>query len=530
MKYRPLLFYSLLAFIISICVLKWSYFIGYDGVFYVRVGEHIFAGKGVTIRGETYTHKPFFYPLLIGLTNLFFNDPEFSGHLVSVLAFSLSVIPVFFLTRRIYSEKAAHWASFLYATNGYLHLHANTVMTESVFTLLILVLLYLLHRGLQQREVGIPLGILIGSVSALAGFTRIDGVLFYATGLWAILFLSSSPLRVRIRISLVSFVFFCFFLIPYLTFVHASTQRVQLGEVLPEILTRRQLDVAHPERYLEIKQFYQGLNKDKTRIRLHELVKEFNLWDCFVKDHFAILRSIPPSLIFRIIGLNKYLFGGLGFFFMGASCFGTAWDSKRKRSEFLFLLFLSTFVFQLFSEFIPKRYFFYFPILLIWMGNGIEVFRDWVRKSFNLGVRNSIVIAGGICLFFACLSAGYVYRTLLSFPPPLEYKEMGLWMKENIPHIDDELVAAAHPSVNFYSKAGLLKEPYFPYVENFSDFLIFMAHHKAKYFVVSDDFHTPILMESYRFLLDETHPPPPGILRLHTVVRGNQKIILYKIE
>jgi hypothetical protein len=135
-----------------------------------------------------------------------------------------------------------------------------------------------------------------------------------------------------------------------------------------------------------------------------------------------------------------------------------------------------------------------------------------------------------VCLFFAAVSAGYVYRTLKNFPPPLEYKEMGLWMKKNIPRIEEERVVAVHPSVNFYSGARLLKTHYFPYVEKFEDFLTYMAHQKAKYFAVSDDSETPLVVESYRFLLDETKPPPSGVLRRHTVVRGDSKIVLYEIQ
>lgn len=528
---KPFLLYALAAFFLSLWLLKFSYFIGYDGAFYARVGESIFAGKGVSASaGEAYTRKPTFYPFLLGLANLFFKNPEFSGHFVSILAFSLSVIPLFILTRKIYSNQAAHWASLLYITNGFLHLHANTVMTESLFTFLILILLGLLHRNIESERGSVTSGILIGMVSGMASLTRIDGILFYGAGLLAILFLATNPLRIRIRTALASLVLFCLFLLPYLGFIRTSTHRVQLGDALPEILIRRQMDLVNPERYLEAKKFYQGLTDDKTTIRLEKLVKEFNLWDCLLKDRFALLRSIPLSLVSRITELNKYLFGGLGFFFIGASCFAAPWNPRRKKSEWLLLLFLSTFFFQIFSEFIPKRYFFYFPIFLIWMGNGIEVFRNWLKETFRLTPRGSHAAAWGVCLFFAFLSAGYVYRTLSSYPPPLEYKAMGHWMKKNIPRIEEETVVAAHPSVIFYSGARFLKVSYFPYVEKFGDFLTYMAHQKARYFVVSEDSNTPILTHSYRFLLDETQTPPQGILRRHTEMRENRKIILYEIH
>jgi len=481
--------------------------------------------------GEAYTYKPSLYPLLIGAVNLIFRTPEFSGYLISVIAFFLCVIPLFLLTQTVYSRMSAHWASFLYVTNGYLHLHGDRVMMESLFSFFILVLLAFLVRLIRNSRAAPVQGLAVGLLSGMATLTRSEGILFYGAGILGILTLSPSPLRARIRTAGISLAVFSLILLPYFHFMHRSISRFYLGGGPTEILIRRQLDVAHPGRYLEMKKFHQGLTPDKSQLRIHELDKNFHLWEWLTKDDFALLRSLPISFVMRLSDLNKYLFGGLGFFFIGASLFSTPWDSRRKRAELLFLLFLSTFLPQLLTEFIPKRFYFYFPIFLMGMGNGIEVFRNWGRESFRWSQKTSLALAWGVCFLLAAASIGYMHRTLSSTPPPLEYKEMGLWMKKNIPGIEEERAVSIHPALNFYSGARLLgPETVLPYVEKLDDFLIYMAHKKARYFAVSDDSETPLLTESYRFLLDETQPLPARLRRLHTVVKENRKMVLYEIR
>lgn len=520
--------YAGVAFFLSAWLLRFSNFIGYDGAYYARVGENFFSGRGLSANpDEPYTRKPSFYPFLIGLANLFFKDPEFSAHFVSMLAFALSVIPLYFLARRIYSENTAHWTALLYVTNGYLHLYANLALPESVFTFLVLTLLYLLHQIIQSPHPSLSSGLFVGIVGGLSFLTRPEGVFFYGAGALALVVLGPKTLKLKGRVVALSLVGFLVFSTPYLWFLYRNTGQAQLGDAVTEILIRRQLDLSHPGEYLEVKKMYQGLTEDKKRIKIDELTEKFNLWDVLTKDNLALIRSLPTSFRGRLMDLNKYLFGGLGFVLIGAGLLAVPWNLQRKKSELLLLLFLSTFLFQLLGEFLPKRYFFYFPILLLWMGQGIEVFRNWTVGSFNLTKRASFYAALGLCLFFATASAGYVWRTLRNFPPPLEYKELGIWMKENIPGIALEKTAATHPSVNFYSGSQILA---LPYVEKFEDFLTYMTHQKAKYFVVSHDSETSFVTEPYHFLLDETKPPSSVILKRHTVVRGDRKIILYEIQ
>ena len=520
-----LILYPCFAFLASLLLLPFGYFIGDDGVYYARAGFNLVAGRGIAANvGEPYTIHPPFYPFLIGLSNLLFKNLEFSGHFVSILAFALTLIPVFLLAKSIYPDLSAHWASLLYLTNGYLLIHSNLVMTESLFTLLVMTQFYIIHQVIQRKSRPFFHGTLLGALAGLALLTRPEGLFFYAVGVLAILLLSSEPLASKSRVIFFSLIPFLLCFLANLFFVYQSTGQFQLSGGVTEILIKRQLDVSHPEQYLEVKKIYEGLTEDKTRLKMEELKEGFRLLTYLTKDHFALLHSAIPSLLARLMELNPYLFAGFGFFLIGASFFSIPWRPERKKSEILLLLFMLTFLPQTIGTFLPKRFYHYFPIFLIWMGQGMERIRHWARETFQLSSKAATSMVLGVCVSLALLSGGYLHRVLASPFLPFEYKTMGLWMKQNLPHLEEERVASRQPAVSFYSGAKILK---LPYVDKLEDLLIFMSHQKAKYFVLSEDLDSPFL-ETYRPLLDETRPPPRGLIRKH-VVDGRKKAILYEI-
>lgn len=522
----PVLLYTLAALALSALLLPFQYFIGHDGVWYARMAENIMAGRGVSVNpGEPYTGHPPFYPIMVGLANFIFRDVEFSGHLISLLAFSLTVVPLFLIARAVYPPRTAHWVSLLYVTNGFLLIHSNLVMAETLFISLAMFLLYGTLRIIEEDQRLTLHGALLGVLAAAAYLTRPEGLLFYAAGILSILLLSLKPPRSRAKVVLVSLIAFLVLISPYARFVYQNTKKPQMTSEVTRLFILRQLDVSHKDQWEEAKKIFWGISADKKRPRAEELEKEFSLIDCLTKDNFALLRSFLPSAMTRSLELNQYLFGGLGFFFIGASWFAVPWDKRRRRSEITFLLFLVTFLPQLVGYFLAKRYLLIFPILLIWMGNGIETFRNWVEQSFRLTQKQSTALALGVCLFFVFPSAWYLHRTLTNFPMTLESKEMGMWIRDNIPGVEKERVAARHPAVNFYSGAKFL---WLPYVDNLQDLKTYLPAQGARHLVVSSDLDSPFL-EAYRPLLDETRPSLPGFIRRHVVTNG-KKIILYELS
>lgn len=521
-----LLFYCLSALAFSAWLLRFNYFFTGDGVAYALLGQSIVAGKGMDVNwGAPYVNQPPLYPVLIGLANLFFKDLEFSGHVVSIFAFSLTLIPLYLLSREIYPPPTSHWVSLLYATHGFLLIYSNLVLTEPLFLLGMTLELYLVHRMIQGKATRAAHGFLLGVLGGLCYLTRPEGFLYYLAGAFSFLLLSSRPWPFRIRVVSLSLFTFLIFFLPYVRFIHQSTHKFQLSGLAIKNIIMRQLDVSHPNQYLEVKKIYEGLTADNTRPKMEELIKNFRLLDYLKKDDFAFLRAGFRSALARFLGLSNYLYGGIGFFFLGASFLCAPWDERRRKSELLLILFLAPFLPQLFLAFDARRYLPLFPILLLWTGQGVEVLRNWAKGSFRLGRKGSCGVALGVCFLFALPSASYLHRVIKNTDLPIEHKELGQWMRKNIPGIEKEWVVSQSPFIYFYAGAKMAR---LPYVEKFEDFLAFMAHRQARYFVASQDLEPPVL-DSYRFLLDERRPPPRGISRRYVLSR-KRKMILYEIE
>lgn len=517
--------YLFIGLALSAVLLPFQYFIGHDGVWYARMAENIFSGGGISVNaGEPYTGHPPFYPILMGLANFIFRDIEFSGHLVSLVAFALTVIPLFRITRAIYPPAAAHWVSLLYVTNGFLLIHSNLVMSESLLVLFMMLQLYFAHSIIQGKHRRVSTGAILGIVSGMAYLTRPEGLLFYLAGVVSILFLFPRQWAFKIRVVLLSLATFLVFALPYVGFIYKHTHRFQMTTEVPRLFILRQMGVSNPNQWLEVKKTFWGLSEDKTKLKGDELAEKFNLFHYLKKDHFVLLRSLPPSALNRFLNLSKYLFGGFGFFLIGASFFGAPWGGRRKQSEALFLLFLLTFLPQLIGFFLPKRYLLIFPILIIWMGNGVEVFRNWAKQSFGLSQKGSLGVALGACLLLALPSGWYLHRTL-NLPPVFnESKELGLWIEKNIQQPRKKRVAAFLPAVNFYSGTKFV---WLPYVKNLEDLKIYLSHQGTRYVVVSEDFDQPFL-DAYRSLLDVTHEPPKGFVRRH-IAGSSRKMIFYEV-
>ncbi len=525
-KSWPLTVYVCLALALSLWALSHQYFIGHDGVFYARVGEHMVSGQGISANaGQPYTDHPPLYSFFIGLLYLLLRDSELAGHLVSVLAFGLTVIPLFLLARSVYGQAAAHWTAVLYATNGFLLVNSHVVAADGLFIFFMFAQWCVLH-SLIQAPAPAPFAkkaACSGLLCGLAFLTRPEGLIFFALSLLALFLLSDMPAGKKTRAAAVSLACFAPLVFVQLAFVYHATHRLQLSTASTDLFIMRQMDMAHPNDYLGAKKIFTGLTPDKTRLQLYALRDEVEALPWLLKDGGALLKSAAASLISRLWGLSNYLFCGLGFVLIGASWLAGPWGRQRKKSEAFFLLCLMTFGFQLFAVFHPKRYLLYYPIFLMWMGHGLEVLRHWAKETFAVSARAAFGIAAAACLLFVLPSVWYVPRTIRLSPVPAAARQMGAWMKDNIPDIAAARVASRHPAPTYYATSNHV---WLPYAENWEDLKTYLAYQGARYFLVSSDMDEPLLGR-YKPLLDENAAAPSGFSRLHAVP-GNPKMVLYQ--
>lgn len=132
--WRILAFWTLAAFLLRLFIIwRFEQVISPDGVQYVALGHNLMAGQfqaGLSI------YWPPLYPLLVGLSSIFFNDSEFAGRFVSVVAGGLLVLPSYGLIRNWYGERVALIGVGLIALHPLLIYYSTVLLTESTYTLL----------------------------------------------------------------------------------------------------------------------------------------------------------------------------------------------------------------------------------------------------------------------------------------------------------------------------------------------------------------------------------------------------------
>lgn len=95
------------------------------------------------------TFFPPLYPLLAGWAQSVTRDPVLAGRLVSLLASTLTLIPLYHLARRLFGPRAAWWAGWLYLACAVVNRWALRVMTDSLFTFFFLSALFTFVRSME---------------------------------------------------------------------------------------------------------------------------------------------------------------------------------------------------------------------------------------------------------------------------------------------------------------------------------------------------------------------------------------------
>ncbi len=495
-------FFCALAFSLSLALLPFQYFPTGDGVVYAMVGKNIWSGHGiVSAAGEPYVNHPPFFPFVIGFLDIFMRNLQLAGHLASSLAFALTLLPLLSLARSAYGEATRIWVAVLYITNGFLLVYSNLIIADFLFIFLIVSEIWFIYRA---NALG------LGIAGGLACLTRPEGFFYFAMGLLALG-------KQRWRMALVAVPVFLALAGPYWWYVHEVTQVWQLSGMAGTHVVRRFLELAHPGHYRDIEQMYAGLAAGHRHFLLEEWADGFQPWPYLLAHGGAMIKSLLPSAVARLGELSQYLYLGLGYLLIGAGWLASPWSAERKKFEKLLFLFLLLFLPYLMLQFVPRYFLVLFPILILWMGNGIEACRQrWGSQA----------LAWGLCGVLALGSAYYVGRCLRASDPPRHYQEMGLWMSKNIPGISSARTAAQDPYVNFFSGSKLLA---LPHVHRIEDLLAFLRHRGAKYFVIGEDLYAP-LSGCYAFLAraNSRAPLPAGIALRH-VGGTKKKVFLYEV-
>jgi 4-amino-4-deoxy-L-arabinose transferase-like glycosyltransferase len=99
-----------------------------------------------------YNPQPPLYPIFIAIFRYFFSDPELGGKLISIVAGSLTVFPIFYMGSLLFNRTVSALSVILYLFSPFVMKYDIRVMTEALFTFLFILTTYGLLKYLTLRE------------------------------------------------------------------------------------------------------------------------------------------------------------------------------------------------------------------------------------------------------------------------------------------------------------------------------------------------------------------------------------------
>lgn len=532
-------FLTLTALTIRLLSLHYYHFIGVDGgvdgVGYAISGKNLLSGLGYSFQGHPQVVNPPFYPILIGMSWLFTHNLEFSGQIVSVIAGSLLVIPVFYLAREMYTKKTGILAAVFIVICPPLIFGSTEVRVASLYTLLLSATVAIGWKALRSNRV--IWSALMGLMLALCYLTRAEAIMFLPIFLvlYLILFklnigLSSSIVKSIVLKSTVLIAVFALVSFPFWVFLHRHTGKWTLSARSPYTFIgyyggdweKVSFELASDVEAAQLKWQEEGgllkfvvSNRHKLLARWgHNMV---SIWSG--EDKQAELLEMPRWVLRGgLILLALFLsFGFIKFI-----------QARHIATKHIYLLIIAASSLVYFFFAVDWRYFFpYIPFPLIGLALITSRVQDWGKRTSACGHRAfaKIVVylpVGLLVLGMSSYSAVLIGRKLGY--APYEYKIMGQWMKENISDIEKKTVMSRKVGVAFY--AGARHEPL--YYGEYPGLIKYAKSRKVGYLVI-DQWTIPKTRPQFAFLLEEDKKHP-GLQLVHLMRYEDRKTILYQIE
>lgn len=448
--------------------------IGWDGVYYATLGKKIVSGD---IYGGISPYWSPLYSSLVGLSSLIFQDVEFAGRVVSLIAGSLLVIPTYYLILNFYGRAAAYIGTLLLIIHPGLIRSSVWVMTESLYTLLF------------------TTGVLIAWQALVGGKARhffLTGILFGAAyltkpeaiGFLGLLFVfivggklihGKSTFRSLPKNYLLLLLGFIIFFLPYVAFLYAKTGHLTISQKLLNNFTA----VDYDRGMLQLTEDGQTTLQDQlfgdiygAEIQPTETSSSVapppvnsaparwslgRFLSSLVNNLKILVRQyIPETLLWPSLFIILIV---IGFFYH-------PWTRWQTAKEIYLLSFFVCTLFGYAATVIQVRYLFpILPIIIGWIANGTIQFGNWASNTVSNVLQTRKRVDPIFAQIFTLLIIGsalvYSIPTQMLLESweklPFEEKQAGLWIKNHsaLP----PLIMAQGPIVAYYAGADHIFVP-----------------------------------------------------------------------
>lgn len=487
--------FVLLAFLLRFFLIPQDTTINGDGIYYVTHGLKIISGN--LSDGISAYWSPL-YSILIGISTLFFQDTEFAGRIVSVVAGSLLVIPSYVLIREFFGNRPAYIGTILVVIHPSLIASSEWVMTESLYALVFTTAVLLGWFALKTVKVTtfFATGLLLGVAYLTKPEAAFFVALFSVFALGRKFFRPKTNLRSLAAGYLILLTGFLVFFLPYVIFIHQKTGLWTISQKLFSNSTFNDSDrgmlkltddgqttmqdriwwdvyqTENKQPQISRSVEHGSANGTSSRFDITELtLKTLNNLKKQLKEHTRTILPFPFLLI-AAIG-----------FFMGQ------WTMQRAAKETYLLSFVACTFLGYAVTVIELRYLYaLIPILLGWVAFGIASFGDFVSKTFERYLRAGSKIKPVLIQTLILILLAISLEPLFSFyfgpaqiqDTPLEEKLAGLWLKDHSE--PGSLVMAPNATVAFYAGA---RHTFLP-DEEFSTILEYARRKKVDYVVLNE--------------------------------------------
>jgi len=505
-------FCLVLGLALSLFLLKYNYFVHWDGCLYTLSGKNLVSGQGYTTWGRPQLHFPPFYPLLIGIFYKFMGNLELAGHAVSIVSFLVSIVLFFKLAEFIYNKSAAFFATILFTTNFLILCYSHCVLTHSVDILLIIIAVYLASSIIKNEKLRYKNFILLGIILACAILNRPENIILSSAVIISIFVLKRQQVRKKIICFASLTAVLIALLLPYVNFLHTHTGKWALTTKIKNL------------------QFYEYMtSKDPlARHKQKELsFADFNPFEYIRQNKRKLLKRYLLGARLFSERLSVILYRGFGFILIGLGLFGQPWDRDRKKIEILLFACLTPLMILPLGNVLQRYFLSYLPIFLLWIAKGLENLSIFIKNTYNLSSQKVALVIGLVVILLLLPTVVFIVNQK-SNPPgkkiPFRHKQMGLWMKSNIEDIENKLIGLRCPIVAFYSGGQFRWVPIIE--ENYWNLINDLKKRKVDYLIIDQ-----YILKRYphlKFLLDD-QKKHDGLVKVHTI-EAPKKIILYKIE
>lgn len=510
LKWIILGFITFLSFIFRLSTA--SIFVTYpDSTLYLSFAKSIQNGRFFFgFAGGNNTILPPLYPLTAAFFSLFSGRIETSAILVSALAGALLIIPVFYIAKTVYNEKAAWVSSAFVFFNPILINWSKSMLTESLFITLFISGIAICLYGIEKRKL---LFILIsGGFIGLAYMTRVIGlVVVPVLGLWLLIYFiwvrrpadNTSGMKLKdaylpvIVFSLGFIIVTGFYLIKLHSFYGYWTVAGSYGSIKGTIS-------------------YEGAATTSGWEGARNEAVEESALSKLVKKVILNLQNYSTALMGMLTIGTIFVIAGLLF----------RWKVLYLVS--VIAVYFSALLVQPLSPMIDERIRYLspvFPLVLIIASGGISRIGDLIKSGETRKILIPVMSLIVLLSFTLHLKMFPVHFNFTGNQGSVNIREkVGLWMKEKLPH--PLRVMSRKPYVPYYADGVWFTTP------STYDEVIKLANEKSVDYIVLDRDIEYYLRPELRFLFDPKQAP--GELTFVGGIRypktGELLIGLYKIN